>query len=107
MSQSLFDLVVEEDHKGMEDELESYKEQAKEACMCPNDVCSVWGRCHSVVVTVESHSIHPSLLPIIATHLLYTLYDEGGKIVSFEHSINFTRVQDVLIRRFSSAVIQN
>ena len=30
-----------------------------------------------------------------------------GKIVSFEHSINFTRVQDVSICRSSSAVIQN
>ena len=30
-----------------------------------------------------------------------------GKLVSIEHSINFTRIQDVLIRRSSSAVIQN
>ena len=29
-----------------------------------------------------------------------------GKFVSFEHRINFTRVQDVSIRRSSSAVIQ-
>ena len=29
--------------------------------------------------------------------------EEGGKLVSFEHSINFTRVQDILIRNWSSA----
>ena len=30
-----------------------------------------------------------------------------GKLVSFEHSINFSRVQGISIRRSSSAVIQN
>ena len=32
--------------------------------------------------------------------------NERGKLVSFKHSINFTRVQDVSICRSSSAVIQ-
>ena len=31
----------------------------------------------------------------------------SGKLVSFEHSINFTRVQDVSIHRSASALIQN
>ena len=42
---------------------------------------------------------------IIEVH--YCVVTMKGKLVSIEHSINFTRVQDVSIRRSSSVIIQN